>query len=365
MIRKIAFVLACMFTSVVYAQELKVVKFEETKELDAVVYAVNDFNGNPCALIKIGLTADGVTFEGDVIKSEKKGNEYWVYMPESSYWLNINTPNTTPLRYQFAPVKKNITYVMVLQLPDQRPSVLPVELRPVGILGGDAGKSVKFNMLLVKAGRFKMGATEEQVGADEDEHPVHWCRISKDFYMAETEVTQELWEFVMGSNPSVLKGKDLPVENVSWNDCQAFIQKLNDMTKAKFRLPTEAEWEYVARGGNKTMRYLYSGSNNLDEVAWHYGNSQNSSRPVKSKKPNELGFYDMSGNVWELCWDYKQEYPKREVTDYVCTDKTKNRVRRGGGWDSGSNDKRVSFRRRIEPDSREASTGLRLVMAID
>ena len=362
--RKIVFLLLSLFSLNIYAQELKVVKFEETKDLDAVVYSVTDFNGNPCALIKVGLAIEGATFEGDVIKTERKGNEYWVYMPEGSYLLNVNTPNSTPLRYQFDKLKKNVTYVMVIQLPNQRPSVLPIELTPVSSLGGQ--QPVKFTMLLVEPGMYKMGGTEEQVGADEDEYPVHWSRHSKEFYMGETEVTQALWKFVMGSNPSTFQGDDLPVENVSWDDCQEFIQKLNDLTKAKFRLPTESEWEYVARGGNKTKRTIYSGSDNFDDVAWHYANSQNRTHPVKSKQPNELGFYDMSGNVWELCWDYKQKYPGSEVTDYVCVKKDKNRVRRGGGWDSeSSNELRVAYRRRIEQDVRLKSLGFRLVLVVD
>ena len=167
----------------------------------------------------------------------------------------------------------------------------------------------------------------------------------------------------MDSNPSTFKDPNKPVEMVTWDECQVFLSKLSELTGVRFRLPTEAEWEYVARGGNKTQLTQYSGSANVDEVGWYYPNSQNTTHPVKTKKPNELGFYDMSGNVWEFCMDYKNEYPKGEVSDPVGSKVDKNRVRRGGAWDSESPDNlRVAFRRRVEQDSREKGLGLRVVL---
>ena len=163
---------------------------------------------------------------------------------------------------------------------------------------------VSFKMIKVDGGTFQMGATSEQ-GSDagDSEKPVHNVTLSC-YYIGQTEVTQALWKAVMGFNPSYHKGDNLPVETVSWEDCQTFIAKLNKLTGQKFRLPTEAEWEYAARGGNKSNGYKYSGSNDIDIVAWYKGNSGCKTHPVATKQPNELGLYDMSGNVYEWCQDW-------------------------------------------------------------
>lgn len=363
----IVILLSCFLFGSLHAQELKVSDFHaDAADLSAVVHQVADLNGEPCALIKVGLAIADATFEGDIIKSEYKGGEYWVYMIDGANWITIKAPNYTPLRHEFDAVKKNSTYIMTVVPGTDLPAILPVELKSGAIFNNKIGKPVNFNLLLVKAGMFKMGATEEQEGADEDEKPVHWVKITKDFYMGETEVTQDLWEFIMGNNPSTFKNGNNPVEMVSWDNCQEFIKKLNEQTKGRFRMPTEAEWEYVARGGNKTQRTQYSGSANVDEVGWYYANSQNTTHPVKSKKPNELGFYDMSGNVTEFCADYKNAYPSGEVSDPFGSKEDKNRVRRGGGWDSESvGPLRTAFRRRVETHMREKALGLRLVMDIE
>ena len=160
---------------------------------------------------------------------------------------------------------------------------------------------VSFEMVRVEGGTFHMGATSEQKDEAWDrEKPVHSVTLSS-YYIGKTEVTQALWQAVMGSNPSNFKGSNLPVECVCWNDCQEFIQKLNSLTGRNFRLPTEAEWEFACRGGNNSRGYKYSGSNNLGSVAWYDDNSGGQTHPVATKAPNELGIYDMSGNVWEWC----------------------------------------------------------------
>ncbi len=184
------------------------------------------------------------------------------------------------------------------------------------------------NMVFVKGGTFLMGSDEY-----DESKPIHKVTLS-DFYIGKYEVTQKEWENVMGSNPSSFKGANRPVENVSWNDVQEFIKKLNAKTGENYRLPTEAEWEYAARGGNKSRGYEYSGSNSIDEVAWYNGNSNSETHEVGQKQPNELGIYDMSGNVWEWCSDwYDENYYKNSPSrnpQGVLTET--NRVFRGGSW---------------------------------
>ena len=199
-------------------------------------------------------------------------------------------------------------------------------------------RGVSFKMVKVAGGTFKMGATEEQESfAYYDEKPVHEVTLS-DYYIGETEVTQELWGAVMGSNPSYHKGTNLPVDSVSWDDCQDFIKELNSLTGKNFRLPTEAEWEFAARGGNKSKGYKYSGSS-----MWYRDNSNGETHVVVTKLPNELGLYDMSGNVWEWCQDwydshYYSNSPKNNPTG---PSSGYFRVMRGGSWRSYP---RVSYR---------------------
>ena len=191
---------------------------------------------------------------------------------------------------------------------------------------------VEFKMVFVEGGTFTMGATSEQGKyAYKDEYPTHRVTLS-DYYIGETEVTQALWQAVMGSNPSYFKGDNLPVERVSYEDVKTFISKLNGKTGKKFRLPTEAEWEYAARGGNKSKRYKYSGSNNIDDVAWYIDNSDDKTHPVKTKRPNELGIYDMSGNVWEWCSDWYGGYSSNAQTNPQGPSSGSYRVIRGGSW---------------------------------
>lgn len=173
--------------------------------------------------------------------------------------------------------------------------------------------------------------------------------IIGDFCIGKYQVTQKQWKEVMCSNPSYFKGDNLPVENVSWNDVQEFLLKLNDKYPCKnYRLPTEAEWEYAARGGNQSKGYEYSGSNNIKDVAWFEGNSGNKTHPVGALKPNELGLYDMSGNVWEWCYDWYLNYNFPIV--------------RGGSWYSSDNNSRVSRRISDNPINRSDNVGFRLVI---
>jgi formylglycine-generating enzyme required for sulfatase activity len=190
--------------------------------------------------------------------------------------------------------------------------------------------------VIVEGGTYIMGSPDSLGHADEKQHSV----FVSSFQMQTTEVTQELYELVMGSNPSPNKSwKDMPVTNVSWEDCQVFIKKLNDITGLEYRLPTEAEWEYAARGGSKSQGYLYSGSNNIDEVGWYDTNSGKAIHVIKEKKHNELGLYDMTGNVVEWCSDWYGPYRTdlKGSDDPKGPDNGKRHVLRGGCWDYGSN----------------------------
>ena len=222
---------------------------------------------------------------------------------------------------------------------------------------------VSFKMIAVEGGTFQMGSPESDAEADDDEKPQHEVTLSN-YYIGETEVTQELWETVMGSNPSEFKGPKLPVENVSWDDCQTFIGKLNAQTGKTFRLPTEAEWEYAARGGKKSKGYTYSGSNTIGNVAWYDGNSGETTHEVGTKQANELGIYDMTGNVWEWCQDWYGEtyYEKSPSTDPLGPDSGSSRVNRGGCWWRGVRFCRVAYRYGDSPGSRDDDLGFRLAL---
>ncbi|MBR3831024.1 MAG: formylglycine-generating enzyme family protein [Muribaculaceae bacterium] len=253
----------------------------------------------------------------------------------------------------------------------------------------------KDEMIYVKGGTFTMGATEEQGTSDpwDDEYPTHQVTLS-DFYIGKYEVTQQLWEYVMkysgtcadgstmsayasdvwlDSNPSSSYGVGdyYPAYYVSWEDIvNIFIPRLNKITGKKFRLPTEAEWEYAARGGNKSKGYKYSGSNTIGEVAWYLNNAYEvgSSSPdygthqVGTKAPNELGLYDMSGNVYEWCSDWFGSYSSSAQSNPTGPSSGSSRVLRGGGWPGSARHCRVSVRYFYDPAYRGSHRGFRLVM---
>ena len=233
---------------------------------------------------------------------------------------------------------------------------------------------VSFTMVYVQGGTFTMGATSEQGSdAESDEKPAHSVTLSN-YYIGETEVTQELWEAVMGTTvrqqrdkankewPLRGEGVNYPMYYISWDECKTFVTQLNSMTGQRFHLPTEAQWEYAARGGNKSRGYKYSGSNTPSEVAWYYDNCDDSTHPVKRKSPNELGLYDMSGNVWECCQDWYGSYSSGAQTNPTGPSSGADRMRRGGSWYNDARCCRVSFRISIAPSSRGYNLGLRLAL---
>ena len=241
------------------------------------------------------------------------------------------------------------------------PPDYPVETETFTVNG------VSFTMVAVEGGTFWMGAADDDGEADSDERPRHEVTLSS-FAIGQTEVTQALWQAVMGSNPSDFQGADHPVEKVSWNDCQEFITKLNALTGRTFRLPTEAEWEYAARGGQNSHGYKYAGGNDIDEVAWYENNADyvevRGTRPVAQKKANELGLYDMSGNVWEWCQDwYSSSYYSNSPAVNPCnTTSASHRVYRGGSWSDDAWYCRVSRRYGSFPADRGRYLGLRLAL---
>ncbi|MCQ2256581.1 MAG: formylglycine-generating enzyme family protein [Bacteroidaceae bacterium] len=224
-------------------------------------------------------------------------------------------------------------------------------------------KGVTFDMIRVDGGKFTMGATSEQGNdAQSDEKPAHNVTLNS-YYIGKTEVTQELWQAVMGSNPSHFKGSKKPVENVSWDDCQKFISKLNSLTGKRFRLPTEAEWEFAARGGTKSRGYKYSGSDNIFSVAWYTDNSGGTTHEVAQKVSNELGIYDMSGNVYEWCQDWYGSYSSSSQTNPTGPASGSYRVYRGGSWSSNAWNCRSANRFKDSPGYGGYILGLRLSLS--
>lgn len=220
------------------------------------------------------------------------------------------------------------------------------------------------DMVYVEGGIFIMGSIDSE--ADSDEQPLHQV-VLNDFYISKYEITQAEWKSVMKNSPSYFKGDNLPVECVSYSNVQLFISKLNAKTGKIYRLPTEAEWEYAARGGNKNKGYKYSGSDDIDKIGWFCDNSKEQTHPVGGKVSNELGIYDMSGNVHEWCSDWYDSiyYAKSPVVnpqgsklDNVC-------VFRGGSWCSTKKYCRIANRNHNSSEIKNYSLGFRIVEDIE
>lgn len=222
---------------------------------------------------------------------------------------------------------------------------------------------INIEMIKVEAGTFMMGATKEVKEPYKIELPAHEVLLTEDYYIGKYEVTQALWNVVMDSKYSTNDGDLLPKNYVSWNDCQEFIEKLNKITGLKFRLPTEAEWEYAARGGKKSKRYLYSGSNNVLDVAWYDGNSSNKRHPVGTKQANELGIFDMGGNVSEWCQDLWGQYQNDSQINPLGSSAGTKHVLRGGNYFFDIRICYLSYRMFAESNYKDASSGFRLALS--
>ncbi len=221
------------------------------------------------------------------------------------------------------------------------------------------------DMVFIKGGAFAMGSPESEEGRYSDEKQ---CQVTfSNFLIGKYPVTQKLWKETMDDNPSHFKGDDLPVESVSWDDVRDFLKKLNARYPGHtYRLTTEAEWEYAARGGRSVgvtsshAHTIFAGSNNLDEVGWYNENADSKTHPVGQKKSNELGLYDMSGNVWEWCADWYGDYPSGPQTNPKGPDSGTNRVYRGGSWGNSPRNCRVASRNHWQADARGSNLGFRL-----
>jgi formylglycine-generating enzyme required for sulfatase activity len=239
------------------------------------------------------------------------------------------------------------------------------------------------HFVFIPAGEFSMGSPNDEKDRHDNEGPVHKVEISKPFYMGKYEVTQAEWKKVTGNSPSHFKGDNNPVEQVSWDDCQDFLKKLNEGVGSKalqrlggdergaetphyeLALPTEVQWEYTCRAGTQTRFSFGDREEDLGEYAWYRGNSDGKTpHPVGGKKPNAWGLYDMHGNVWEWCSDWYASYASGSVTDPVGATSGEFRVARGGSWSYAARHSRAAFRGRCGPGNRNAYLGLRLALPV-
>ena len=281
-----------------------------------------------------------------------------------NFWLDVYCMTIAWLRVIWWAVKSNRTEWVAIS----RTAMLVVLLAGATVVQAQdrhyTVNGVKFTMKYVKGGNFMMGATDNDAMAEADEKPTHSVSVV-DYYIGETEVTQELWKAVMGNNPAKFKGENYPIENVSFNDCVRFVEKLSQLTGRRFRLPTEAEWEYAARGGQRSKGYMYAGANDTTSVAWLYTDSLwVRHMPVAAKRPNELGLYDMSGSVWEWCNTAYEPYQGARGNWFNRQIRKRFKVVRGGGFRGFARYARVTNRYAVAAWRNDYTVGLRLAMQL-
>lgn len=282
-------------------------------------------------------------------------NNFWldVYCMAIA-WIRVIWWAVKPKRIPFPAISRSTIFITLL-------------LCAVGLHAQDRHyriNGVRFTMKYVEGGTFMMGASDNDSIADSDEKPAHKVTVG-DFYIGETEVTQELWKAVMGKNPAKIKGENWPIENVSYKKCLEFVEKLSEMTGRHFRLPTEAEWEYAARGGKYSKGYLYAGANDVEKVAWlHNDTLWARHMPVASKQPNELGIYDMSGGVWEWCDTPYEPYSGDKGTFFTRLIRSRFKVVRGSGFRGYAKYARVSNRYCNAVWRNDHTIGLRIAMQL-
>ena len=381
----------------VVAQELTVKSFVlAPTDITAQTEGRKDLNGDACALVKIFVVGDVADVEGNVVKPlVKKNSQTWAFMTQGSKQMQVIAQNALPLMVTFADygigkLESNRTYILTLNKmggasastlsssntlpsssvsstsvnsPQVRTTSNSVSVPSGSVITIPVKNGISIEMVKVEAGGFKMGSKQKpEFGDFRTDYPSHRVTLTNNYYIGKYEVTQELWQVVMDSVPSQFKGDNLPVEWVSWDDCQDFISKLNAMTGKHFRLPTEAEWEYAARGGKKSRGYRYSGSNILGDVAWYRSNSGDKTHAVGAKQPNELGIYDMTGNVEEWCQDGERRYDGSHQTNPVGNSFFR-RMYRGGSWYSSPSGCGVSSRSSDQSLILYNTLGLRLALS--
>ena len=399
------------------AQELKVLEFRADMTMtDATQYPKEDFNGERCGLVKLGLVLPDATFEGDVVSSEYKDGEWWIYMVRGAKWLTIKSPKYLPLRYEFEGIQSNVTYVMNVEKPqtayegptgtvkiecnikdadvyvdgenhgslkDNKNKIevpegkhdlelryagynnerLNIDIKPkqtlsytitMHVKGTFAMNGISYEMVKVAGGTFTMGTADNiNKTATLNVAPLHDVTL-RSYKIGATEVTQALWESVMGSNPSLVQSPNLPVSNVTWDDCQEFIQKLNQQSGSHFRLPTEAEWEYAARS---------RAADDGKKIATGSVYKQASCKNVGEAGGNTLGIKGMNGNVAEWCQDWFGSYQLEKQTNPTGPDKGTHRVVRGGSYqDTTDWLLRSTSRSHHDPDEASPVIGFRLAM---
>lgn len=386
--------------------------YMDAKNLRASTELKKDKNGKACALVILDIAGvDSVYFgsSNSIVDYERRGpSQFFVYMVAGSKRLDFQVPNYNALEVTFADenpaitkLKSKSTYKMVVtgmenmvpkqeldkktretdslkaanaRLMQRQDSISKVKQEEERIKREEARKKIDirvgnmlFSMIFVEGGTFKMGSEN----GEKDEQPVHDVTLS-DYYIGEMEVTKELWNAVKSGSSSSLYNEKKPCTEMTYRECLEWIELLNQKTGYKFRLPTEAEWEFAARGGNKSQGYRYSGSNNLSQVAWWNGNSNNKLHDVGMLTPNELGIYDMSGNAWEWCSDwYDKDFYKTSPEKNPSKNRKEKgdnrvakRVARGGCTNYGDKYCTVSYRYHCSSESRESRGGFRLVMEV-
>jgi len=343
--------------SILSSRGLKLGKTTRVKSSYDETDMVVSYSPNSNNIVK-GSNIDLQTSIGNVTVPNLTGKS----LEEAKQLLSKSGLNTGIISKKFTNIKSQVGKVI-----SQSPASGKKELNSK--IDVRIGSYIPKEFIFVQGGTFQMGSNS----GDSDEKPLHSARVS-DFYICKYEVTQAEWQEVMGNNPSKFKGDNNPVEKVSWYDAVVFCNKKSikdglepvysgsgsnikcDFTKSGYRLPTEAEWEFAASGGNKSQGYTYSGSNNIGEVAWYRDNSGSKTHAVAGKKANELGIYDMTGNVWEWCWDWYGNYSSSSQSDPAGPTSGSSRAYRGGSWSNSATSCWVA--RRISSNPTISSTDL-------
>lgn len=398
-----------------WAQELKVLEFRADLTMtDAVRFPKEDFNGDRCGLIRMGLVMPDATFEGDIISTEYKDGEWWIYMARDANWITIKSAKYLPLRYDFEGIQSNVTYVMNVEKPkiaydgptgtvkitsnlkdadvyvdgEKMSSVTPYEYKgPEGkheimvrakgynderqtvqiqlnkkiscevilhAAGTFAMDGISYEMVKIAGGTFLMGTTDN-INKSATLNVAPTCEVTlRNYSIGATEVTQRLWESVMGSNPSVVQSPELPVSNVTWDDCQEFITKLNAKSGLHFRLPTEAEWEYAARS---------QAADDGKKIPAGSVKKQGGCSPVNNCGSNALGIKGMNGNVAEWCSDWFGIYSLEKQINPNGPEQGHHKVVRGGSYEDLTDwALRGTTRSHHDPTEASPAIGFRLAM---